>query len=139
MQNHREMTKSSAPRSAKSKKSSPSTLVRKQHMSATMLGTMSLGVLSIIAAFGLGIRSAKDTQIFDRTEASQNAADILGTVQGDIDGNGILSLQDVIIKAEALQGLRQLTPKEIIDGDRDGDYKATMKDILRDLHDLADR
>lgn len=108
-------------------------------MSASMLGTMSLGVLSIIAVFGLGIRSANDTQIFDRTEASQNAADILGTVQGDIDGNGLLSLQDVIIKAEALQGLRQLTPKQIIDGDRDGDYKATMKDILRDLHDLADR
>lgn len=114
-------------------------LQRKTHLSAPFLGTVAVGVLSIFASFGLGVRSAGELRTLERSEAAKEAASIIENLKGDTDGNGILTMQDVIIDLEIAQGLRAPTRDEALRGDMNGDLKLTVLDALAIAHAIADR
>jgi hypothetical protein len=134
------MAKSSSPRTTKSNKaSSGKRLERKHHMSGAFLGTIAVGVLSIIASFGLGIRSAGEIKTVQNTEAAAETANLTQRARGDINANGLLEIRDAILMEERILGLAQVTRQEILDGDMNGDFKLTGQDLLALLHAIADR
>ena len=52
-------------------------------------------------------------------------------VPGDIDGDGDITMKDVLIMRRYIAGLIELTDAEIAKGDIDNDLDITMKDVLR--------
>lgn len=134
------MTTSSSRRAKKSTISKPGKqLERKHHLSGTMLGTIALGVLSIIASFGLGIRSAGEIRTLEHIEAATESASLTQRPRGDVNGNGLLETRDALLMHERIMGLVEATRQEVLDGDMNGDFKLTSQDLLALLHALADR
>lgn len=134
------MPKSSARRTTKSRESAPKGRLERRHrMSGAFLGTIALGVLSIIASFGLGIRSAGEIRTLEHSEAAVEKASVLEHPRGDVNRNGLLEVQDAIRMEEIILGLSAGTRNEILDGDMNGDFKLTGQDLLALLHAIADR
>lgn len=91
---------------------------------------LTLGVLCIVASFSLGIRTSGDVQ----TIAPTNAAD--SVLEGDMDGDERLSVQDVILILEIAQGYANPTLRQL-QADPNGDGKLTIDDAVSVLHDIA--
>jgi hypothetical protein len=84
---------------------------------------------SIIAAFVLGIYAAGTIHPFTPSEAaSQKVLSASAAIQGDINGDGVLDLQDAIEILESAMGYRIATSDEIRRGDMNGDGKLTLED-----------
>ena len=93
---------------------------------------LSLGLVSVIGSFALGIQTAGEI----KTIASLGAE---GTeLQGDIDGNGRLDIQDVIEILEVAKGYKDPTPKQL-KADLNDDGALTIDDALSLLHTLRSR
>lgn len=108
-------------------------------MSGIHLGTAAIGVLAIIAAFGLGIQSADKIDTFERSEAAPNTASVTQKIPGDIDENGVLNVADPLKTLEFAQGLAKPTREQILNGDMDGDYALTARDVMSQLRILNNR
>ncbi len=133
------MAKSSSHRAKSTPSSESGRLERKRHLSGTVLGTMALGVLSIIASFGLGIRSAGEIRTLEHSEAAVGTASVLEHPRGDINKNGMTDIRDAIRMEEIILGLSPAERTEILDGDMNGDFKLTGQDLLALLHTIAER
>jgi uncharacterized repeat protein (TIGR02543 family) len=51
-------------------------------------------------------------------------------IRGDIDGDGAITMGDMIILMDCLSGIRTLTPEELLAADIDGDGAPTMGDLI---------
>ena len=67
----------------------------------------------------------EDTELFAKWEPKASG------VLGDIDGDGDITMKDVLIMRRYIAGLDELTDAQIAAGDFDGDGDITMKDVLR--------
>ena len=91
---------------------------------------LALGMLSIAASFAVGTQSVGEVQPFTLIEAGSTEK------AGDVDGSGVVDLQDVIMILEFSQGYAVATPQELAaDPIRDG--KFTADDALRVLSTLT--
>lgn len=88
------------------------------------------GMLSIALSFVVGTQSVGEVQPFTLIEAGSTE------LAGDVDGNGMVDLQDVIRILEISQGYAVATPAELAaDPVRDG--QLTVDDALRVLSTLS--
>lgn len=96
------------------------------------LQVLSLGAMAIIGSFSLGIQTAGDIQPISLIEA--------GSVQtrGDIDGNGVVDIQDVIVILEIANGYAEATPDQLR-ADPNGDGRLTVDDAIRILTDIRNQ
>jgi len=89
-----------------------------------------LGVFAIAGSFSLGIQSAGEVRPISLIEA--------GSIQiaGDINGNGVVDLRDVVSILEIAQGYNSATPEQLrADPNRDG--MLTVDDAIRILSELS--
>jgi hypothetical protein len=89
-----------------------------------------LGLLCVVTSFGLGIRTAGDVQTISPT----NAADTV--LAGDMNIDGVLTVEDAISILEIAQGYTDPTPEQLL-RDPNEDGQLTVDDAVRVLHDLA--
>lgn len=103
------------------------------------LGRVVLALGCISLAFLLGIETTGE--IHPLHQESQAAkpfqAQLLTPQAGDIDANGMVNDQDVILILEVAEKLRSPSREEVLHGDTDGDGKLTVKDALRILRSLS--
>jgi hypothetical protein len=84
----------------------------------------------MFGAFLLGIETAGDIQpVVNRTMAGN------AVLEGDMNGNGILDVDDVKITLELAKGYRTPAPQELA-ADPDHDYVITVEDALTILDTL---
>ncbi len=105
-----------------SPKKSPSRL---KHVPVLVLGT-----LSVVASFGMGVRTAGDIQ----TVAPSEAGGIRLT--GDIDNDGRVTVRDAIDILEVAQGYEEASASQL-QADPNGDGSLTVDDAMRILQDLS--
>ena len=91
-----------------------------------------LGCLSVIVSFTVGIRTAGDVQTVAPTEATGMR------MSGDINNDEQIDTEDVIAILEVARGYRSATPEELL-ADPNADGRLTIDDALRILHDLSAR
>ena len=94
------------------------------------LTILTLGVLSIVTSFGLGIQTAGDVRTIEQSSATDE------TMHGDMNGDGVLSTADAIVILEIVQGYRTATTAEKL-ADPNGDARLTVDDALRILHTIS--
>jgi hypothetical protein len=99
--------------------------------------TIALGALCTLGAFVIGIRTSGDVKPFGTSEAALEASLTGGPVEGDVNDNNILDVQDAIIILEFAQKLETPTQDDIVRGDTDGDFVLTVKDALTVLHGVS--
>jgi len=86
----------------------------------------------IMGSFLVGIRSAGEVQPFDALRAStfeQANQAPAETPRGDIDGDGLVSVEDAILLLEMIQEERPLSEQALL-ADPDGDGRLTVGDAL---------
>jgi hypothetical protein len=98
--------------------------------SSPNLKVLLVGCALIVSAFAVGVQTAGDIQPIALIEAGSNE------LPGDLDGSGIVDLQDAILILEIAQGYRELQP-EHLRRDPSGDGVLTVDDALRILHSLT--
>ena len=57
-------------------------------------------------------------------------SEMLGVVLGDVNGDGVVTLKDVLISRKYVAGVSALTEEELSRGDLNGDGVVTLKDVL---------
>lgn len=93
---------------------------------------LSLGLVSVIGCFALGIQTAGDIKAIATLGAE-------GTeLRGDVDGNNRLDIQDVIDILEVARGYKDPTPDQL-KADPNHDGSLTIDDALSILHTLRSR
>ena len=97
--------------------------------SRQFLRALLLGGICIAASLIIGIQSAGEVHPVSLIEAGAP------THIGDMDGDGIASMQDAIIILEIVQGYRTAAPEQLL-ADPDGDGTLTVNDALRVLRTL---
>lgn len=92
--------------------------------------TIGLGFLCLVGSFAVGVETAGEVEPIGATNA-------LSVVEvGDVDGSGVVDLQDVIQILEVTQGYREAKPHEL-QADPTGDGRLTVDDALQILQDIA--
>lgn len=99
---------------------------------------LSFGALCVIGSFVLGVQTAGDVQPFARSEAESIEAMGESDLAGDIDGNGVVAVEDVIRILEIVQGYTDPTVREL-SRDPNGDGRLEVSDALRILRTLSIR
>lgn len=94
-----------------------------------MLQALLFGALCMAASFAIGIQSAGEVQPISLIEAGSPSR------VGDVDGNGIVDVQDAIQILEVVQGYRSATPDQLL-ADPNGDGALDLDDALRILRTL---
>ena len=87
---------------------------------------LELSAVCIATSFSVGMRTAGNVQPFALIEAGST------DIAGDIDGNGILSIDDAVIILEVVQGYRPATPASL-KADPNEDGVLTVDDALHIL------
>ncbi len=91
---------------------------------------LTLGVASIVGSFVVGIQSAGNLQPVSLIEAGGM------TQAGDIDGSGVVDVQDALLILEVVQGYAVPTSDQLLaDPNRDG--ALTVEDAYRILSGLS--
>lgn len=88
-----------------------------------------LGLACIASSFSIGIHTAGDVQPFTLIEAGST------NLSGDMDDNGAVDIQDVIIILEIVQGYRE-ADATARSADPNGDGRITVDDALRILSNI---
>lgn len=107
----------------------------------TILSRATLGIFCSVLAFAIGMETAGEVQPFERSQAA--LADVpamtpgMPALRGDANENGVLDVTDVIRILEVAEGLETADAREIQRLDTDGDFRLTVKDALRVLHQLS--
>lgn len=94
-----------------------------------VLRALLFGGLCLAASFAIGIQTAGEVQPIALIEAGSPVS------AGDMDGNGIVTVQDAIAILEIVRGYRTATPEQLL-SDPNGDGVLTMDDALRILRTL---
>lgn len=88
-----------------------------------------LGLLAVTSSFALGIRSAGEVETVQLSEAG-------GIVTaGDMNADGLLTIEDAIAILEIAQGYENATTEQLL-ADPNGDGQLTVEDAIRVLHDV---
>lgn len=93
---------------------------------------LTIGALCVVSSFALGVQTAGDVQ----TVAPSEAGGIRLT--GDVNGDGTVTVQDVIDILEVAQGYEEATSAQL-QADPNADGHLTVEDAMRILQDLASR
>lgn len=100
---------------------------------------LAFGAACVMGSFLLGIETAGEVQPVSSIQAGGLQANVLPEVTpGDVDGSGVVDLQDVIIILEVVQGYREPTPL-VLKADPNGDSHLRVEDALQVLRTLAIR
>lgn len=91
---------------------------------------LALSMLCLVSSFAIGIKSAGEVQPFTIIEAGGM------TQAGDVDENGTVDLQDVILILEFTKGYSVPSPEQL-KADPTGDGQFTVDDALRILSTLS--
>ena len=97
--------------------------------SRQFLRVLLLGGLCTAASFIIGIQSAGEVHPVSLIEAGAP------TRVGDVNGDGVVDVQDAIFVLEVVQGYRVPAPEQLL-ADPDGNGKLTVDDALRILRTL---
>lgn len=90
---------------------------------------VALGLLSVVSSFAIGVRTAGDVETVQRSEAG-------GIVMpGDMNADGVLTIEDAIGILEIAQGYESATAEQLL-ADPNGDGQLTVEDAMRVLHDI---
>ncbi len=105
----------------------------------TRLQTVALGIVCSMAAFTVGLETAGDVHPYDTTQAAVTASEDLPKIapRGDIDNDGIVTVNDAIVLINVAEGVEIATPDMVKRGDADGDFRITYKDAIRVLYSLT--
>ncbi len=105
----------------------------------TRLQTVALGIVCSMAAFTVGLETAGDVHPYDTTQAAVTAPDEIPRIapRGDIDNDGIITVNDAIVLINVAEGVDTATPEMVKRGDADGDFRITYKDAVRVLYSLS--
>lgn len=88
-----------------------------------------LGLLSVVSSFTLGVKTAGDVETVQLSEAG-------GIVTaGDMNADGLLTVEDAIRILEIAQGYESATAEQLL-ADPNGDGQLTVEDAIRVLHDI---
>ena len=99
-------------------------------LSRRNLQVMTLAVTAVVASFSLGIQSAGDVQPISLIEAGSVST------RGDMDGDGVVDLEDVTFILEVSQGYRTASPEQLRN-DPNQDGALTVDDALSLLSSLT--
>ncbi len=91
----------------------------------------SFGALCAVLSFAIGIQTSGTVRTLERTQAA-----LTGSVRGDMDDDGLITVSDVILVLERVDGLEETSSADLQRGDVDGDFRLTAKDALRLLRTL---
>ena len=108
-----------------------------------LVRTLGFGTLCSLSAFVIGMQTAGEVHTVDTIEAAAQVQsnDSSGRVplKGDIDADGILTVDDALRIHTFTEGYETPTPDDIRRGDMDGDFELTSKDVGRALYALSGR
>lgn len=93
---------------------------------------VALGIVTVVASFGLGVRTAGDVHPIRATLAEDSI------LKGDMNGDAQLTVEDAIAILEVAQGYEQATVDQLR-ADPNDDGQLTVDDAVRLLHDIASR
>lgn len=99
---------------------------------------LSFGALCVLGSFIIGVQSAGEVQPFTHSEAESIESLKQSDLPGDIDGNGEVAVEDVILILEVVQGYTEPTVREL-SRDPNGDSRLEVSDALRILRTLSIR
>jgi len=100
-----------------------------------------LGTLCAAGAFALGLQTAGEVQPFESSQAAVavDATAYAEPVRGDLDGDGVLTVEDAILMIQFAEEIETASSAQIRLGDTDGDYRLTYRDALQVLRMLSSR
>jgi len=99
---------------------------------------LSFGALCVLGSFIIGVQTAGEVQPFTHSEAEGIEAAHESDLAGDIDGNGIVAVEDAIRILEIVQGYSEPTLPEL-SRDPNGDSRLEVSDALRILRSMSIR
>lgn len=99
---------------------------------ARRIQILAIGALCVVSSFSLGVRTAGDVQTIAPSEAGG-----IRLLQ-DINNDGMVSIEDVIIILEIVQGYEVATSSQL-QADPNSDGRLTIEDAMRILQDLKNR
>ncbi len=114
--------------------------MRKRHTKITrrQIGTIAVGLMSVIVAFGIGVNTSKDV-----THETSEAADVTGsqhaTIRGDVNGDGTVDIHDALMLQEFAMRLEDPTPDQRKAGDLNDNGDIDELDVLMLLKSLSRR
>ena len=105
------------------------------------LSRLTLGVAAVALSFVLGVRTAADLHPLNtQTEAAPVTASLVSEpMEGDMDGNGQITVGDAILILDIAEGFTDPTSETIKRGDLNNDGRLTVLDALEILHAIEDR
>ena len=94
------------------------------------LRTLAIVISSMTVAFVLGVETSGDVQpVVNQTRAGG------AVLEGDINGNGVLDIDDAVLVLELARGDRTPQPKELA-ADPNQDFSFTISDAIQILKTL---
>jgi hypothetical protein len=113
------------------------------HKTRTMVSASRLGLAAgaVALSFFLGVRTAGDVQLNETSEAALplKAELTAKPLEGDMDANNVISVNDAILVLEIAEGMENPTPEAIKRGDLNSDGRLSVLDALRILRSIEDR
>ena len=103
-----------------------------------LIQVATFGALCVMGSFLLGIETAGDVQTFGRSQAGELIPASATVLPGDMNGDGRLTIEDVMSVLEAAEGRRDVT-QNMLAADPNRDGKLTVDDALKMLRTLAVR
>lgn len=91
---------------------------------------LTLSLVCLVSSFTLGIQTAGDVTPFQLIEAGGAQA------RGDVDGNGVVNVEDVVLILEVFEGYKTASPEQLR-ADPNGDGIFDVTDALSILSTLA--
>lgn len=88
-----------------------------------------LGAVCVVSSFAIGLQTVGNVQPFELIEAGSTR------MQGDMDGDGVLTSTDVRLMLEIAEGYAEPTPEQLA-ADPTQDGEITAADAMRILSEL---
>lgn len=89
-----------------------------------------IALLCMTASFGIGVKTTGDVQTVGQSEAED-----IARITGDMNGDGIVDLEDVVTILEIVRGTETATPEQLL-VEPTGDKAVTIDDALSILRDI---
>lgn len=94
--------------------------------------TLTLSAMCLTLSFSIGVHTAGDVQPIELIVAGD------GIVEGDMNGDGVVTIQDAIEILEIAQGYKTATPDQLR-SDPNGNGSITVDDAIRILNIISVR
>lgn len=104
--------------------------IKYPHFVRRNMKMLAIGSACIVSSFFIGTQTAGDVQPVSLIEAGGTS------LSGDVDGNGVVDVQDAVVILEVAQGYSDATAAELR-ADPNGDGQLTVDDALRILEALS--